>query len=282
MSSAATAINRLIARDGMLAHTRELVLIVGAYFVYMIIRNVIAPNFDNVAFDNAVRLISFESARGFFWEITWHGWAIDAGKWVVVLFNWIYIVTFFPIVLATALIYYIFDRDKYFYYRSIILLSFAVALVVFSLYPLAPPRMMPGSGFVDTFKVFGPSWYASREMASYYNAFAAMPSLHFAWTVIFGVLFFRQGGLHFKLLGILYPTMTLFAITITANHYIMDALVGAAMMLLTYLVYEFLIHRRLFLKIRFLGIRPNFHLPIPSLKKGGSNRFGAPHSGTSA
>ncbi|MEE8159245.1 MAG: hypothetical protein V3T78_07750, partial [Dehalococcoidia bacterium] len=72
MSSAATAINRLIARDGMLAHTRELVLIVGAYFVYMIIRKVIAPNFDNVAFDNAVRLISFESARGFFWEITWH------------------------------------------------------------------------------------------------------------------------------------------------------------------------------------------------------------------
>ena len=140
---------------------------------------------------------------------------------------------------------------------------------------------MPGYGFVDTIKDFGPSWYASREMASYYNAFAAMPSLHFAWTVIFGVLFFKQAGLHFKLLGILYPTMTLFAIIITANHYIMDALVGAVMMLLTYLVYEFLIHRRLFLKLRFPGVRPNFHLPIPSLKRGGSNQFGAPHSGTS-
>ncbi len=282
MSSTFPAFNKLIARDGALAHSRELVLILGAYFVYMAVRKLIGLNFESVALDNAARLISFERDGGFFWEVSWHQWAMDVGKWLVVLFNWIYIVTFFPIVLITALIYYIVDRDKYFYYRSVILLSFAVALVIFIVFPLAPPRMMGGYGFVDTFKVFGPTWYAGREMAAYYNAYAAMPSLHFAWTVIFGVLFFRQGGWHFRLLGILYPTMTLFAITITANHYIMDAVVGGVMMVLTYAVYEVVFNRRLFATLSFAGVRARFLLPAPSGKREDSNRLRTPHSRASS
>ena len=282
MSSTFPAFNKLIARDGALAHSRELVLILGAYFVYMAVRKLIGLNYESVAVDNAVRLISFERDGGFFWEVGWHQWAVDVGKWLVVLFNWIYIVTFFPIVLTTALIYYIVDRDKYFYYRSVILLSFAVALVIFIVFPLAPPRMMQSYGFVDTFEVFGPSWYAGREMAAYYNAYAAMPSLHFAWTVIFGVLFFRQGGWHFRLLGILYPTMTLFAITITANHYIMDAVVGGVMMVLTYAVYEVVFNRRLFATLSFAGVRARFLPPVPSGKREDSNRLRTPHSGASS
>ena len=282
MSSTFPAFNKLIARDGALAHSRELVLILGAYFVYMAVRKLIGLNFESVALDNAARLISFERDGGFFWEVSWHQWAMDVGKWLVVLFNWIYIVTFFPIVLITALIYYIVDRDKYFYYRSVILLSFAVALVIFIVFPLAPPRMMQSYGFVDTFTVFGPTWYAGREMAAYYNAYAAMPSLHFAWTVIFGVLFFRQGGWHFRLLGILYPTMTLFAITITANHYIMDAVVGGVMMVLTYAVYEVVFNRRLFATLSFAGVRARLLLPAPSGKREDSSRLRSPHSRASS
>ena len=99
------------------------------------------------------------------------------------------------------------------------------------LFPLAPPRML-GSDFVDTIKHFGPSFYASREAANYYNAFAAMPSLHFTWTAIFGLMFWRMGPRWLKVMGIVYPSMTLLAITITANHYIMDAIAGAAIMVI--------------------------------------------------
>ena len=282
MSFTFPAFNKLFARDGILAHSRELALILGAYFVYLSARKLIGLNFESVALDNAANLISFERDGGFFWEAVWHQWAVDSGKWLVVLFNWIYIVTFFPIVLTTALIYYIVDRDKYFYYRSVILLSFTVALVIFIIFPLAPPRMMESYGFVDTFEVFGPSWYAGGKMAAYYNAYAAMPSLHFAWTVIFGVLFFRQGGWHFRLLGILYPTMTLFAITITANHYIMDAVVGGVMMALTYAVYEVVFARRLFARVSFASVRARILLPAPFGKREDSGRFRSPHSRTSS
>ena len=282
MFSTSSALNKLAARDGALAHARELAIILGAYFVYLAVRKLIGINFESVALDNAARLISFERDAGFFWESGWHQWAIDSGKWLVVLFNWIYIVTFFPIVLTVALIFYIVDRDKYFYYRSVILLSFAFALVIFMVFPLAPPRMMEGYGFVDTFKVFGPGWYAGREMATYYNAYAAMPSLHFAWTVIFGVLFFRQGGWHFRLLGILYPTMTLLAITVTANHYLLDAFVGGVMMALTYAVYEVVFTRSLFAKVNFASVRARIQAPAPFGKREISGRFRSPHSRTSS
>lgn len=126
MATASTVMQKVLGRGGPIAHIRELLLIFGAYFVYMIIRKAVAP-VDSVALTNAVKLVDFENAWGFFWELTWQDWTISVGEWLVILFNWIYIFTFFPIVLTTALIYYIRDRDKYFYYRSVILLSFAVA-----------------------------------------------------------------------------------------------------------------------------------------------------------
>ena len=253
-----------------------------AYFIYMFVRKVIIPNVEPGALDNAVRIISFERNAGFFWEPNLQEWALGVGEWLPALFNWVYIITYWPIILTTALIYYLLDRNRYFYYRSVILLSFVVALIIFAAFPLAPPRMLPEHGFVDTIAAFGPTWYGSREMATYYNAFAAMPSLHFAWTVAYAFLFWHTGPRWLKVLGVLYPISTFFAITITANHYIMDAVVGAAMMLVTYLAYEFLFNRGIIFRVRIPGVgRPHAHLPLPSWRRGGNGRIGTHSSETS-
>ena len=253
-----------------------------AYFIYMFVRKVIIPNVEPVALDNAVRIISFERNAGFFWEPNLQEWALGVGEWLPVLFNWVYIITYWPIILTTGLIYYLLDRNRYFYYRSVILLSFVVALIIFAAFPLAPPRMLPEHGFVDTIAAFGPTWYGSREMATYYNAFAAMPSLHFAWTLAYAFLFWHTGPRWLKVLGVTYSISTFFAITITANHYIMDAVVGAAMMLVTYLAYEFLFNRGIIFRARIPGVgRPHAHLPLPSWRRGGNGRIGTHSSETS-
>ena len=213
-------------------HLREVVLMVGVYFLYMYTRKLIFADVESVALSNARQIVSFERSLGFFWEPHWQAAVIESAKGVVIFFNWAYIVTFWPIILATALGTYILDRRRYFYYRNVILVTFVFALMLFMLFPLAPPRML-GAEFVDTIKQFGPSFYASREAANYYNAFAAMPSLHFTWTAVFGLMFWRMGPRWLKVLGVAYPTMTLLAITITANHYIMDAVAGAAIMLVS-------------------------------------------------
>ena len=229
-----------------LPHIREVGLVVGAYFVYMYSRALVFSDFQGTALANARRVIDFEKNLGFFWEPVWQSWAIDSAKSLVIFFNWAYIVTFFPIVLTASVILYFTNRDRYKYYRNVVLVSFVIALVGFMVFPLAPPRMI-AEHFVDTINIFGPSEYASREFANYYNAYAAMPSLHFSWTVVFGVMFLRSHYKMIKIFGVIYPTMTLFAITITGNHFIMDAVGGGLLIMASFLAIEFGFRRRLFL-----------------------------------
>ena len=214
-------------------HLREIAIVVGAYFAYMYTRAIVFADVEATALANARDIVSLEQSLGFFWEPSWQSWTIDRAQGVVIFFNWAYIVTFLPIVIVSAVIIYVRDRSTYFFYRNVILLTFLFALIAFALFPLAPPRMV-AEHFVDTIDRFGPSFYSSREAASYYNSFAAMPSLHFTWTTIFGALFFQYRSPWIKAMGLIYPTMTLFAITITGNHYIADALGGMVVALVSF------------------------------------------------
>ena len=172
-------------------------------------------------------------------------WAIGRAKALVVFFNWAYIVTSWPIILISDVVLYCTNRNKYRYYRNVVLVSFVIAVVAFKVFPLAPPRMMV-LYFINTIQVFGPSEYASREMVNYFNAFAAMPSLHFAWTVMFGIIFLRTPYLWLKVFGIVYPVITLLAISITANHYLTDAFGGGMVILVSFLIVEIGFERRFF------------------------------------
>ena len=66
-------------------------------------------------------------------------------------------------------------------------------------------------------------------MSIFYNTSAAMPSLHFSWTVILGVYWVRNLPGPFKAAGVVYPVLTFFAITLTGNHFILDAIVGGVL-----------------------------------------------------
>ncbi len=220
-------------------HVREITLVVGAYFLYMFARKYLLSDIDVVAMANSFRVIDLERTLGFFWEPGWQEWVIATGHWLIIFFNWAYILTFLPVAALTAIIVYRTDYDMYVYYRSVILISFAVALLMFVLFPLAPPRMITGY-FVDSIHVFGPQGYSSRDFQAFYNVFAAMPSLHFSWTIMFGILYFRTGKPLLRVAGVVYPTLTFFAITVTANHYIVDAIAGGALILASFLTYEVL------------------------------------------
>ena len=223
---------------------REFIVAAATYLIYMFARKVILTDVVPVATDNAHKVVEFEQKLHFFWEPGWQGWAIENAHWLVVTMNWAYIMTFFPVIALTAIVFYLRDRPRYVFYRNVILTSFVVALLAFIFYPLAPPRMLgPEFGLIDAIAEYGPVIYGGREMAFFYNAYAAMPSLHFGWTILFGILFWNTRGpiwvtLWLKLWGISYPILTFFAITLTGNHYIMDAIGGAVVALLSLVLYN--------------------------------------------
>ena len=130
-------------------HMRELAIVAAAYWAYMYSRALVFDDFRATAISNASAVISFEKSLGFFWEPEWQAWAISSAKNLVIFFNWAYIITFWPILILTGFILYLVNRQRYRYYRNVVLVSFILALFGFMLFPLAPPRMM-AEHFVDT------------------------------------------------------------------------------------------------------------------------------------
>ena len=229
------------------SHLKELSISVSAYWtayiVYLFAGQVVYPDFHATAMSNACRVIEFERSSGIFWEPSWQEWAISlapplAGQGGMTVFiNWAYILSFAPLMGAISVTIYLTNRTAYRHYRRIFLLSYGLAIVVFIVFPVAPPRMFPEQ-FVDTIAVFGPSGYGTREMGRFYNAYAAMPSLHFGWTIVFGVFFLRLPNRLAKVCGGIYPALMLLAIIVTANHYIVDAVGGALLVVASFILVE--------------------------------------------
>ncbi|QJS12216.1 DUF2029 domain-containing protein [Streptomyces argyrophyllae] len=104
-----------------------------------------------------------------------------------------------------------------------------LALIGFWLFPLAPPRLMPTLGIIDT--VHGVQDFSKPDygtLTALTNQYAAMPSLHFGWSLWCGVVIAVIAPRWWmKALGLLHPLFTVSAIVATGNHWVLDAVGGA-------------------------------------------------------
>ena len=156
-SSTASQLRRLKLGDA-----RQLAIFLGAYFIYMVARIEVLGDVEPTAISNASKVINFQESLGIFWELRWQSWAFNNAGWFLVIMNWVYIVTFWPIIAVAGFTIFVKDRSRYFYYRNVLLITFAVALSIFTIFPLAPLRLVPDMpNFVDTIQFYGPAAYAS-------------------------------------------------------------------------------------------------------------------------
>jgi diacylglycerol O-acyltransferase len=103
-----------------------------------------------------------------------------------------------------------------------------VAFAVFWLFPVAPPRMLPG--FVDVVAsthAIG-SWHTGA-LASQANELAAMPSLHMAWAAWCVLVVWRMTRrVWLRALVVVHVAVTAVAVLATGNHYLLDLVGGLA------------------------------------------------------
>jgi hypothetical protein len=127
-----------------------------------------------------------------------------------------------------ALLYWRRPAD-YRWARSALGIATLLALAGFWLYPLAPPRLMPTLGYIDT--VHGVQDFSQPDygtLTALTNQYAAMPSLHFGWSLWCGlVVAVLARRWWIRALGLLHPLCTASAIVATANHWVLDAVGGA-------------------------------------------------------
>lgn len=120
--------------------------------------------------------------------------------------------------------------------RNALVVGSAVGLVGFTLLPMAPPRMLPG--YVDTLSTtaahgwWGGDASAPRGLGALTNQLAAMPSLHVGWALWCAwVVLSLTRNRWVRIAAVAYPVGTTLVVIGTANHYVLDAVAGAAVML---------------------------------------------------
>jgi hypothetical protein len=116
--------------------------------------------------------------------------------------------------------------DRFPLVRTTIVAATALSLVIYVLYPAAPPRLA-GLGFADTVTHSAHLNLSSNLLGSFYNPFAAVPSLHFGYALIVGVAIAAYAERRWaRIAGALYPALMLFIIVATGNHFLFDAAAG--------------------------------------------------------
>lgn len=207
---------------------RELLLVIMGYWLYTLVRNTV-PAQAREATENAEQLQRLERAISMDIELAVN-LAADRITWLIVGMNYFYAVAHFAMTIGVLVWLYRRHPRLYRPARNVFLVTNAVALAVFYLYPLAPPRLLPGHGYVDTVVRHG-TWgsWASGDVAAASNQYAAMPSMHVAWSLFCAaaiVLLARRRWV--RVAGALHPVLTVVVIVATANHFVLDAAGGAA------------------------------------------------------
>ncbi len=211
-----------------LEFTRQIGLILIAAVFYSGVRK-LTEGATAVAVENGLEVLAFERRMG----IAIEHWAQDQiihSQWMVAVANWIYLWGHWPVIAFTLLWLHRTNRSSYLVLRNALFISGAVGLVIFTAYAVAPPRLL-GVGLVDTIRVHSTS-YQVLQPPSLVNRYAAIPSFHVGWSFLIAVAHFRVTEHRLvRLACVVGPVLMACAVVVTANHYVVDGVVGIAVSL---------------------------------------------------
>ena len=220
----------------------ELAIVCLGALIYFLVRGAVVERFDE-AVSNATGLIAIERSLGVFWESEMQRWVL-ASPLLVDFLNGAYFWGHMPVIGIIAVLLFTRSRAVYRFTRNTFVISASIALIFYAFFPVAPPRLLPEYGFVDTLALYGNASYQAQELGPFINPYAAVPSLHFGWATLLSVGLWRarsrSRNRHLLLLvAILLPVTQFFAVILTANHFILDLVVGAGVATLAVLAAAF-------------------------------------------
>jgi hypothetical protein len=228
MSSRLHSLTRLLPH-GPLDAARQIALFVGAYFAYALVRGYAdEPGVAATAFANARGIISLERTLNIFVEPSVQAWSYGSGL-LVDGASWVYINAQTSVTVGALLWMYLFRNESFYFVRNMMLTAMAVALVGYIVFPTAPPRFFPEWGFLDSVSEFTGVEPASDGVSAVFNPYAAIPSMHVAFALMIGWSLAQlvQGRVA-RAAWWAYPVIVTYVIVATGNHFLMDAVLGAA------------------------------------------------------
>lgn len=205
---------------------RQLVLFGGAYLLYRLVRGAVDGR-ASVAFQHARALINAERTLHFFVEPSVQAWA-SGSHLLMEIAAWIYINAQTSILVGALLYVYLFHNGSFYFVRNMLMISMAIALIGYVVFPTAPPRFLPEWGFFDSVADLTGVPQTSVPVNALFNPYAAIPSMHVAFALMLGWPLARLVRRRVaRVLWLIYPFVITFVTVATANHFLADAILGA-------------------------------------------------------
>lgn len=209
----------------------EVALLLVLMAAYEWVRDLVAPGDVRAPLRHASQVIDLERSLGLFVEPDLQRLANDlpGGEFTT---SWLYTVGHTPGFIVAFSVVWFLRRSHFAFFRNWFWATNGLALVGYWLYPLAPPRLA-AIGLADPtdekLELGGTlSWFQPFR-----NEYAAMPSMHVGYTVLFALtLFWLFRGSRLRGLAFLWPAAMLLVVTSTANHFWLDGLGGASAVLI--------------------------------------------------
>ncbi len=145
------------------------------------------------AFQNARDVIRIEQGVGLFVEPAIQAWA-QSTSIVIDAASWMYVNSHFAITTVTLAFIYLRRNERFYFIRNMFMVAMGIALVLYAVYPTAPPRYMPEWGFQDSVAHYTGLTSTDSSANALYNPFAAVPSMHVAFALMLGVPMAQHGA----------------------------------------------------------------------------------------
>jgi membrane-associated phospholipid phosphatase len=211
------------------AHSRvpwvvgQAVIVVLAVFFYFQVRG-LTEEAPSIAFRHAHDIMELEQRLGLDQETALQAPVVTSHA-LETLANWVYIWGHWPVIVVTMFWLAWRHRREFLRLRDAMLISGAMGLVVFVTYPVAPPRLVDNE-LIDTVTQNSHA-YRVLQPPNFVNQYAAMPSLHAGWDLLVGISIATAGCyLAVRAIGWVLPVLMTYAVVATANHFVVDVIVG--------------------------------------------------------
>jgi hypothetical protein len=246
LTTRAPAATFRVARSGRYRWLRELGLLLGLYVGYSAARLLAHADLAGATV-NAHDLLDLERVLHIDIEASANS-ALDAWPVLAIVASYWYSLLHYVVTPAVLVWVYRRRHGDYPRVRNALVIASAIGLVGFTLLPMAPPRMLPG--FVDTLATTaGSGWWggdasAPKGLGALTNQLAAMPSLHVGWAVwVAWVVAGLSTHRWVRVLAVAYPVVTTLVVVGTANHYLLDAVAGAVVVVVAFRLARWLSRR---------------------------------------
>jgi PAP2 superfamily len=208
---------------------RQVAMFGVAFMAYDVVRGLVHSGGEVYKpFGDAMKVIDLERTLHVFVEPSIQAWA-EHSHWLITALAWSYLNVQFAVTTAMLAFIYVRHNDAFYFVRNMFLIAMGLALIGYTVFPTAPPRLMPEWGFSDPVSqlMTGYGHLDTTMTGRLTNDYAAIPSMHVCFAVMIAWPMARLASWRWaKVAWALYPLLVTFVVVATANHFFVDVFLG--------------------------------------------------------